>query len=159
MAFRDVRGSETREQQRSQHFCTPDAMATGMLTSQMAGRSASLRVLRPCASPSRVFCAAALPSRPAAIHRPAAQLQQSEASVSSSIQVRPRDASQGACPVFHVSSWWPNCRSMLCAWLQISRISWPLALPSRTLPLSLSRRKCMLDHDQGPLLSFMVVRG
>ena len=66
-------------------------MATG-LTSQMTGRSAGLRVLRPCTGPSRVFGAAVVPPRPLAIHRPAAQLQQSEPSVSSSVQVRHRPA-------------------------------------------------------------------
>ena len=69
-------------------------MATG-LTSQMTGMSAALRV-RPCTGPSRVFGAAVVPPRPLALHRPAAQLQQSESCVSSSVQVRRKPACRGS---------------------------------------------------------------
>ncbi|CAK0784971.1 hypothetical protein CVIRNUC_008176 [Coccomyxa viridis] len=51
-------------------------------TSQLAGRPVSLRVLRPCANASRVFGVAALPPRPLTLHRPAAQIEQSQASAS-----------------------------------------------------------------------------
>lgn len=77
-------------------------MATG-LTSQMAGRSAGLRVRT---GPSRVFGAAVVPPRPLAHHRPAAQLQQSEPSASSSVQVRGRPAcldSERSCPDLHIT--------------------------------------------------------
>ena len=57
-------------------------------TSQLAGRPVSLRVLRPCANASRVFGVAALPPRPLTLHRPAAQIEQSQASNSINAQVR-----------------------------------------------------------------------
>ena len=66
---------------------TPSTMAA-LSTSHVAGRPASLRVLRPCANASRVFGVAALPPRPLTVHRPAAQIEQSQASASSDAQVR-----------------------------------------------------------------------
>ena len=57
-------------------------------TSQMAGWPVSLRVLRPWAKASRVFGVAALPPRPLTLHRPVAQIEQSQDSASSDAQVR-----------------------------------------------------------------------